>query len=90
MQQGVVGDMKALGVREAFKSKLQVREPTRAARKSPVPRQGDMKCRKARWYRRCCRVCVCLAIVGAATAGFVVLVVVAIFLAVRYERVIQI
>lgn len=25
MQQGVVGDMKALGVREAYKSKLQVR-----------------------------------------------------------------
>ncbi len=28
MQQGVVGDMKALGVREAYKSKLQVREIT--------------------------------------------------------------
>lgn len=31
MQQGVVGDMKALGVREAFKSKLQVRAGRRVA-----------------------------------------------------------
>lgn len=31
MQQGVVGDMKALGVREAYKSKLQVRGGPQAA-----------------------------------------------------------
>lgn len=31
MQQGVVGDMKALGVREAYKSKLQARVGRRVA-----------------------------------------------------------
>lgn len=47
MQQGVVGDMKALGVREAYKSKLQVRE-------RDVPLSPEITvCRAARLVQPC-------------------------------------